>query len=167
MSPHDETLEHRTRGARNMNVRFRTTARYSREHIVDDKVLAPYTLMGARRIVCLVTYVLIIFSAFAGTAYSLYVNPLFVLAVLPVCYLTNNITFLTVHSKLHASFIELPEERMGVICHDSFIHHYLNSCVYHEEWLETRFAYFADPRIVFDGAFWGFFILAPRLLGEG
>lgn len=136
---------------------------FSRENIPHDKVIAPYTLTGTRRSACLVIYGLIVCSAFLGTLYSLYASPLFVLAMIPVSYVVNNVAFLTVHSKLHASFIELPEEAMGVICHNSFIHHYRNTKVYHEKWLETRLAYLMDPRIVFDGAFWGYFVLLPLI----
>ncbi|MER9117110.1 hypothetical protein NKH93_10835 [Mesorhizobium sp. M0954] len=135
----------------------------SRDHIVDDKVVAPYSLLGTRRAVCLILYILIVCSAFVGTLYCFYANPVFFVAILPVCYIVNNIAFLTVHSKLHASFIELPEKDMGVICHNSFIHHYRNIRIYHQKWLETRLAYFMDPRIVFDGAFIGFFVLLPLI----
>ena len=108
---------------------------YSRDFIADDKATAPYLLTGVRRTVCLAVYVSIVCAAFSGALYSLYVDPVFVLAVLPVCYAINNVTFLTVHCKLHASFIDLREEEMGVICHNSFIHHYRNIKVYHEKWV--------------------------------
>jgi hypothetical protein len=81
--------------------------------------------------------------------------------ILPVCYVFNNLLFLVNHSRLHASFIELPEEQMSVICHHSFVHHYRNTRVYHETWLETRMSYFMDARTVFDRAFRGFVLVIP------
>jgi hypothetical protein len=81
--------------------------------------------------------------------------------MLPVCYVTNNVMFLTGHSRLHASFIELPEREMSVICHHSFIHHYRNPRVYHETWLETRMSYFLDTRTLFDPVFRGMAVVIP------
>jgi hypothetical protein len=140
-----------------------TEIEYSREHIPDDREMAPYELTGFRRIVFLVLYALIVASSFAGLAYTFYANPWFGLMTLPVCYVFNNLLFTLSHSKLHASFIELPEAKMSVLCHHSFIHHYRNSCVYHEKWLETRMSYFMDTRAVFDPAFRGFTAAIPLI----
>ena len=134
---------------------------YSRGTIRNDREMAPYTLAGFKRIVFLVLYVLIVASSIAGLIYTFYVSPLFGLMILPICYVFNNLLFTASHSKLHASFIELPEAKMSVLCHHSFIHHYRNSCVYHEKWLETRMSYFMDTRAVFDPAFRGFAVMIP------
>ena len=134
---------------------------YSRAHIPNDHAVAPCTITGVRRIVFLALYGLIVSSSLAGMAYTFYVNPLFGLMVLPVSYVFNNLLFLANHSRLHASFIELPEEKMSVICHHAFIHHYRNTRVFHETWLETRMSYFIDARTIFDRAFRGFFLLIP------
>ena len=108
---------------------------YSRGHIPQDQATLPYSLTGLRWSVYLALYVLIVSSSIAGLIYTFYVSPLFGLIILPVCYVTNNLLFLTSHCRLHASFIELAEAEMGVICHNSFIHHYRNPRVYHEKWL--------------------------------
>ena len=134
---------------------------YSRDYIPNDREVAPYTLTGFKRIVFLALYVLIVSSSIGGLIYTLYVSPLFGLMILPTCYAFNNLLFVANHSRLHASFIELPEARMSVICHHSFIHHYRNSCVYHEKWLETRMSYFMDARTVFDQTFRGFALMIP------
>lgn len=138
-----------------------TATDYRREHIADDRKVAPCTLTGFRRLVFLALYGVIVASSIAGVVYTFIVNPLFGLMILPVCYIFNNLLFLASHSRLHASFIELPEARMSVICHHAFIHHYRNTCVFHETWLETRISYFIDARTVFDKAFRGFVVLIP------
>jgi len=134
---------------------------YSRESIPNDRVIAPYTLTGFKRTVFLALYALIVASSIGGLAYAFYARPLFVLLILPVSYVINNLLFLTGHSRLHASFIELREDQMNVLCHHSFIHHYRNTRVYHETWLETRMAYFIDPRTIFGRAFNGFVVAVP------
>jgi hypothetical protein len=134
---------------------------YSRERIPNDREVAPYTLTGRKRIVFLALYALIVSSSIGGLIYTFYLSPWFALMILPVCYVFNNLLFLVNHSRLHASFIELPESDMSVICHHSFIHHYRNICVYHETWLETRMSYFMDARTVFDRAFRGFVVGIP------
>lgn len=136
---------------------------YSRADIPNDRVVAPCTITGVRRIVFLALYGLIVSLSMAGMAYTFYANPLFGLMILPVSYVFNNLLFLANHSRLHASFIELPEERMSVICHHAFIHHYRNTRVFHETWLETRMSYFIDARTIFDRAFRGFFLLIPLI----
>lgn len=137
-----------------------STIEYGREHIPQDQEMLPYSLTGLRRSVYLALYVLIVSSSIGGLLYTFYVSPLFGLLVLPVCYVTNNLLFLTSHCRLHASFIELAEAKMGVICHNSFIHHYRNPRVYHEKWLETRMSYFMDARTFFDPVFRGMVFLA-------
>jgi hypothetical protein len=134
---------------------------YSREHIRNDRAIAPYALTGFKRIVFLALYVLIVSSSIGGMLYTVYANPWFALMILPVSYFFNNLLFLVTHSRLHASFIELPEEKMSVICHHSFIHHYRNICVYHETWLETRMSYFMDARVIFDPVFRGWVVGIP------
>jgi len=134
---------------------------YSRKHIPNDQEMAPCTLTGFKRIVFLALYSVIVSSSIGGLIYTLYVNPLFGLMILPGCYVFNNLLFLATHSRLHASFIELPESEMSVICHHAFIHHYRNIRVFHETWLETRISYFIDARTVFDKAFRGFALLIP------
>ena len=134
---------------------------YSRECIPNDQAMAPYTLTGFKRIVFLVLYAFIVSSSIAGLIYTFYISPLFGLMILPVCYVFNNLLFLVNHSRLHASFIELPEAEMNVICHHAFIHHYRNICVFHETWLETRMSYFIDARAVFDRVFRGFILVIP------
>jgi hypothetical protein len=136
---------------------------YRRECIPNDREVAPYTLTGFKRIVFLAFYALIVASSIGGMIYTFYISPWFALAILPGCYVFNNLLFLVNHSRLHASFIELPEEDMSVICHHSFIHHYRNICVYHETWLETRMSYFMDARTVFDRAFRGFVLGIPMI----
>ena len=136
---------------------------YSRAHIANDHEVKPCTLTGFKRIVFLVLYGLIVSSSVAGMVYTFYVNPLFGLMILPVSYVFNNLLFLVNHSRLHASFIELPEENMSVICHHAFIHHYRNTRVFHETWLETRMSYFIDARTIFDRAFRGFFLFIPLI----
>ena len=69
--------------------------------------MLPYSLTGLRRSVYLALYVLIVSSSIGGLIYTFYVSPLFGLIILPVCYVTNNLLFLTSHCRLHASFIEL------------------------------------------------------------
>ena len=98
----------------------------------------PVLLSGFKRIVFLVLYVVIVSSSIGGLIYTFYVSPLFGLIVLPICYVFNNLLFLNTHSRLHASFIELREAEMNVLCHHAFIHHYRNISVFHETWLETR-----------------------------
>ena len=134
---------------------------YSRAHIPNDQKVAPCTLTGFKRIVFLALYGLIVSSSVGGLVYTFYARPLFGLMILPVCYVFNNLLFLASHSRLHASFIELPEAKMNVICHHAFIHHYRNTCVFHETWLETRMSYFIDARTVFGKAFRGFALLVP------
>ena len=134
---------------------------YSREYIPNDQEMAPCTLTGFKRIVFLALYALIVSSSVCGLVYTFYVSPLFGLLTLPVCYVFNNLLFLSNHSRLHASFIELPEAEMNVICHHAFIHHYRNICVFHETWLETRMSYFIDARAVFGPAFRGFILVIP------
>jgi len=134
---------------------------YSREHIPNDRKMAPCTLTGFKRIVFLVLYALIVSSSIVGLSYTFYARPLFALMILPICYVFNNLLFLVSHSRLHASFIELPEAEMSVICHHAFIHHYRNICVFHETWLETRMSYFIDARAVFGPAFRGFVLAIP------
>jgi hypothetical protein len=136
---------------------------YRREYIVNDREVAPYRLTGFKRIVFLALYVVIVSSSPVGMATTIYLRPWFALAILPACYVFNNLLFLVNHSRLHASFIELREKDMSVICHHSFIHHYRNICVYHETWLETRMSYFMDARTVFDRAFRGFVIGIPAI----
>jgi hypothetical protein len=134
---------------------------YSRERIPHDRETPPYTLKGLRRTVFLALYALIVSSSIAGLIYTLYVSPLFGLLILPVAYGTNNLLFMTGHSRLHASFIELREAEMSVLCHHSFIHHYRNSRVFHETWLETRMSYFVDARRLVDPIFRGIAIVIP------
>jgi hypothetical protein len=129
------------------------TIEYSRTHIPNDHEVAPCTLTGVKRIAFLALYGFIVSSSLGGMVYTFYVNPLFGLMILPVSYVFNNLLFLANHSRLHASFIELPEEKMSVICHHAFIHHYRNTRVFHETWLETRMSYFIDARTIFDRAF--------------
>jgi hypothetical protein len=134
---------------------------YSRRWIPNDQEVAPYTLTGFRRTVFLVLYAVIVLLSIGGVVYTLAVNPLFGLMILPISYLFNNLQFAATHSILHASFIELRESEMGVVCHHAFIHHYRNTGVFHETWLETRVSYFIDPRAIFDRAFRGFVVLIP------
>jgi hypothetical protein len=136
---------------------------YSRRSIPNDKEIAPFTLTGVKRTVFLVLYVLIVSASIAGVAYTFYARPLFGLLMLPVCYIINNFLFLTGHTRLHSSFIELREDEMNVLCHHSFIHHYRNIQVYHEHWLETRMSYFIDPRTIVGRAFNGFVIGVPLI----
>jgi hypothetical protein len=138
-----------------------STTEYSRERIPNDKEREPCTLTGLKRIVFLVLYALIVSSSIGGMIYTFYVSPWFALAILPVCYVFNNLLFVANHSRLHASFIELPEAKMNVICHHAFIHHYRNICVFHETWLETRMSYFIDARAMFDRVFRGFILVIP------
>jgi len=140
-----------------------STIEYSRDRIPNDQEMPPYTLTGFKRIVFLVLYAFIVSSSIGGLLYTFYVNPLFGLMILPVCYVFNNLLFLVNHSRLHASFIELPEAEMSVICHHAFIHHYRNTRVFHETWLETRMSYFMDARDVFDRASRGFLVVIPVL----
>jgi hypothetical protein len=134
---------------------------YSRAQIPNDRQIAPCTLTGLKRTVFLVLYALIVSSSIGGLIYTFYARPLFGLMILPVCYVFNNLLFVSNHSRLHASFIELPEARMDVICHHAFIHHYRNIGVFHETWLETRMAYFVDARNVFDRVSRGFVLVIP------
>lgn len=134
---------------------------FSREHIPHDREVPPYSLTGLRRVVFLALYVLIVVASIAGLVYTFYVSPLFELLILPVCYITNNLLFMTGHSRLHASFIELPEAEMSVLCHHSFIHHYRNTRVFHETWLETRISYFVDARRYVDPIFRGMAVVIP------
>ena len=134
---------------------------YSRKHIPNDQEMAPCTLTGFKRIVFLVLYAVIVSSSIGGLIYTLYVSPLFGLIVLPICYVFNNLLFLNTHSRFHASFIELREAEMNVLCHHAFIHHYRNISVFHETWLETRMSYFIDARTVFGKTFRGFALLIP------
>ena len=135
--------------------------KYSRDYIPNDQQVAPCTVTGFKRIVFLTLYGFIVSSSIGGFVYTFYVNPLFGLMIIPVCYVFNNLLFLASHSRLHASFIELPESEMSVICHHAFIHHYRNTRVFHETWLETRISYFIDARTIFDQAFRGFGLLIP------
>jgi hypothetical protein len=134
---------------------------YSRAHIAGDQKMAPCTLTGLKRTVFLVLYALIVSASFGGLIYTFYARPLFGLMILPVCYVFNNLLFVSNHSRLHASFIELREADMDVICHHAFIHHYRNISVFHETWLETRMAYFIDARNVLDRASRGFVLVIP------
>ena len=135
---------------------------YSRSYIPDDQKMAPCTITGVRRLVFLALYGLIVSSSIGGMVYTFYMNPLFGLMIVLLSYVFNNLLFLVNHSRLHASFIELPEEKMSVICHHAFIHHYRNTRVFHETWLETRMSYFIDARTtIFDRAFRGFFLFVP------
>jgi hypothetical protein len=134
---------------------------YSRAHIAGDQKMAPCTLTGLKRTVFLVLYALIVSASFGGLIYTFYARPLFGLMILPVCYVFNNLLFVSNHSRLHASFIELREAEMDVICHHAFIHHYRNISVFHETWLETRMAYFIDARAAFGREFRGFLLVIP------
>lgn len=134
---------------------------YSRALIPNDRKMDPCTLTGSRRIVFLALYALLVSSSIGGLVYTFYVSPLFGLMILPICYVFNNLLFLVNHGRLHASFIELPESGMSVICHHAFIHHYRNIGVFHETWLETRMSYFIDAREIFGSTFRGFVLLIP------
>ncbi len=121
---------------------------YNRDHISEDCPISPFVLTGAKRIFYLFVYALVVSLALLGSLYCLYVNPLFCLISWVLCYLADNFLFTVVHLRLHAQFIELPEKKMNVFEHHAFIHHYKNTKVYHEYWLETRMAYFIDPRSI-------------------
>jgi hypothetical protein len=135
--------------------------KYSREYIPNNTEVAPYSLTGIKRSIFLLLYAFIVASTIGGLIYTFYVNPLFGLMILPLSYVINNLLFVIGHSRLHASFIEMPEGEMNVLCHNSFIHHYRNPRVYHEKWLETRMSYFVDARTFFAREFRGFDLYIP------
>lgn len=134
---------------------------YRRECIPNDQPVAPYTLTGIKRTVFLATYSLLILSAISGLIYTFYLSPLFVLMILPVGFVFNQLNFVIGHGRFHASFIEVPEARMNVVCHHAFIHHYRNIRVFHETWLETRVSYFIDARAGLGRTMLGFMVLLP------
>jgi len=156
MSTHLETFQ-------TYSVADSSVIRYNRESIPNNREVAPYSLTGVKRTLFLVLYALIVASTIGGLGYTFYVNPLFGLITLPLSYVINNLLFVIGHSRLHASFIELPEAEMNVICHNSFIHHYRNPRVYHEKWLETRMSYFIDARTFFAREFRGFDLYIPLI----
>lgn len=119
---------------------------YSRELIAGDREVLPYSLNGFRRSIFFVVYVCVILISFGCIGYSLYVDPLIGLFGMLAGYLGNNIAFSITHVRFHTSFIELPESRMELLVHHSFIHHYRDVQVYHKTWLETRMSYFIDPK---------------------
>lgn len=119
---------------------------FSRDLIAGDKEMAPLTLSGTRRSVFLVIYVMLVAIAFGVVGYCFYLNPLFGVFGLISAYWCNNVAFAITHVRFHTSFIELPEEKMDVLVHHSFIHHYRDIQVYHKTWLETRMSYFIDPK---------------------
>jgi hypothetical protein len=133
-----------------------TAPDFSRKHIRDDDEVMPLTLRGGRRAVYLAFYASVVAVAIGGTAYTLWVSPVIGLFGLSIFYVFNNVAFVMSHLRFHAAFIELPESRMDVLIHHSFIHHYRDSGVYHKTWLESRVSYFMDPKLgVFDHAFIG------------
>jgi hypothetical protein len=134
---------------------------YRRESIPHDQPIAPYTLTGVKRTVFLGLYSLLLLSSISGLIYSLYASPLFVLMMLPVGFVFSNLNFVIGHGRFHASFIEVPEARMNVVCHHAFIHHYRNIGVFHETWLETRVSYFIDARAGVGRTALGFLVLLP------
>lgn len=136
---------------------------YRRESIPNDQPVAPYTLTGIKRAVFLVIYSLIILLSISGLIYAFYLSPLFALMILPVGYVFNQINFLIGHTRFHASFIEVPEAEMNVVCHHAFIHHYRNIGVFHETWLETRVSYFLDAKAGVGRTALGFLVLLPAI----
>lgn len=125
-----------------------TDNNYNRENILEDYPIPPFILKGSKRLAYLFLYIVIVALAIFGILYSLYLSPIFCVLGLTFCYLADNFLFAIMHLRLHAQFIELPENKMNVIEHHSFIHHYRNTKVYHETWLESRVAYFIDPRAI-------------------
>jgi hypothetical protein len=121
-------------------------ALYSRAHIPLDQKEPPYALTGVRRVLFALFYFGIIGVTFSGVAYCLYVNPLFSIFAFFIAYVGDNIGFSITHVRYHASFIELPESKMEVFLHNSFIHHYRDVQIYHKTWLESRVSYFMDPK---------------------
>ncbi|MBA2648171.1 MAG: hypothetical protein H0U75_01005 [Legionella sp.] len=121
---------------------------FSRTHILEDKPMPPFVLEGFNRKIYLFVYLLVVAFAILGCSYSIYLNPKFAIIGLFFCYMADNFLFAIFHLRLHGLFIELPEHKMNVFEHHSFIHHYRNIKVYHEHWLETRIAYFIDPRAI-------------------
>lgn len=122
------------------------TSYYSRTNISEDYPLTAFLLSGPLRLMYLSIYCVLVASAILGILTALYLDPLFCVLGLTLCYISDNVLFAILHLRLHALFIELPEKNMSVIEHHSFIHHYRNIKIFHETWLETRIAYFIDPR---------------------
>ena len=134
---------------------------YRRESVPDDQPVAPYTLTGIKRAVFLAIYSLLVLGSTSGLVYAFYLDPLFVLMILPVGFVFNQLNFVIGHGRFHASFMEVPEARMNVVCHHAFIHHYRNIRVFDETWLETRVSYFIDARAGFGRTMVGFMVLLP------
>lgn len=99
-----------------------------------------------KRVLFALIYFSIICVTFGCVAYCLYRNPLFSIFAFTVAYIGDNIGFSITHVRFHTSFIELPESKMEVLVHNSFIHHYRDVQIYHKTWLESRVSYFIDPK---------------------
>ncbi len=135
---------------------------YSRDAIPNDQQLPAYTLTGLRRAFFMAIYVTAVVVSFGGIAFSLFVNPLLAVFGVVTAYLVNNYAFSITHVRYHSSFIELPESKMEVLLHTSFIHHYRDTEAYHKTWLESRVSYFVDPK---DGIFSSIFLaMVPATL---
>lgn len=119
---------------------------YSRATIHGDQEILPHALGGLRRTAFLMAYIAIVSISICGVLYCLYVSPLIAIFGLVMSYWLNNIAFTITHVRFHTSFIEVPEPKMDVLIHHSFIHHYRDIQIYHKTWLESRMSYFIDPR---------------------
>jgi len=116
-----------------------------RSAIANDFLIEPRCVLGFKRVLFTVFLYSILIFSLAGSAYTAYKSlPLFIFG-LALCYFLENIMFMLGHIAFHADFIEIPEKNMGILVHHSFIHHYRNTRVYHERWLETRLSYIFDP----------------------
>lgn len=120
--------------------------RFSRTHIPGDHPIPEFDLTGAKRAVYMAIYGFVVTVAVAGTAYAVWEEPLLALGGGLIFYFFNNVGFVMTHLQFHAAFIELPESKMSVLVHHSFIHHYRDTGIYHKKWLESRMSYFLDPR---------------------
>jgi hypothetical protein len=119
---------------------------FSRAHIRGDHPVPALDLTGAKRAVSMAIYGFVVAVAVTGTAYTIWARPLLALYGGLIFYFFNNVAFVMAHLQFHAAFIELPESKMSVLIHHSFVHHYRDTGVYHKKWLESRVSYFVDPR---------------------
>ncbi len=119
---------------------------FHRSTIPHNEAVAPYELEGIRRVTLLSAWSTLVAGTGLGLAYTAWTHPLWLLIGLPVAYVGENLLFTVGHVGLHASFVEMEEQKMATLTHMSFLHHCRRLRVYHEHWLETRLSYFVCPR---------------------
>lgn len=126
------------------NVKEKENIKSLRKHIIDDTIMEPYRLVGLRIYFWLLIYYIFTIFLFVSNVILLYINPLYQIYSLLLSYFYNNLGFMWGHIDIHLMCIEYPEAEMGILCHNSFIHHYRDINVYKDYWLETRLSYFVD-----------------------